>query len=146
MNLNQRIEELRGDGIPGYNAKINQMIRTINWLMGVRVTNGRPVRESDSGPVFDLSPATAQGGPQPWLTDPNGNPATWEYLTALDLDGKVTGTPNNLYQAWAWMGNEVYNIKPVPWMTDPNGAPAGWVQHDVCVNGTVVQKWFWGTP
>ena len=31
-----------------------------------------------------------------------------------------------------------------PWMTDPNGNAAGWVQHDVCVSGVVVSKWFWG--
>jgi hypothetical protein len=132
MNLNQRIEEIRGDGIPGYNAKINQMIRTLNWLMGVRVTNGRPVRESDQGPIFDLSSATAQGGGQPWMTDPAGNAAGWSLITCLNLQ------TNQSFQVWIWTGQTAIGTPAnIPWMFDPSQVPAGWV---VCS-----QQTFWGT-
>lgn len=96
MNLNTKFKRITIDGIPEYNQAINQLSAAVEWLLGVRTINGRPVRESDQGPVIDLSVA-------------------------------------NMTQAGAQ-----------PWMTTPDGQPAGWVQHDVCVNGQVVSKWFWG--
>ena len=142
MNLNQKIAPIRGDGIPGYNRKINEIIVALNWLMGMRVTNGRPVQESDQGPVFDLSPANMTQSAGPWAVDPDGNPAGW--LRALTFDPNYV-TNQQFDESWIWSGAVEANPF-IPWMSDPNGVQAGWVQHDVCVNGTVVQKWFWGTP
>lgn len=56
MNLNKKIELFEGDGIPEYNRRINNIAIAVNWLLGVRVINGKPISESDQGPVFDLSP------------------------------------------------------------------------------------------
>jgi|SRR5215510_2492336 len=98
MNLNKKIEKFRVDGIPAYNQKINELIEAVNWLAGIRTINGKPVRESDQGPIIDLS-----------QVNQTQNPAS-------------------------------------PWANDPNGVQAGWIQHDVCVSGSVVKKWFWGTP
>jgi|SRR6516164_376714 hypothetical protein len=101
MNLNRQIKPFTSDGIPAYNAKFGEVIEAVNWLLKIRTINGKPISESDQGPIIDLSPVNSTQAPQ-------------------------TG--------------------PEPWLTDPNGVAAGWIQHDVCVNGNVVSKWFWGTP
>lgn len=137
MNLNQQIKPFLADGIPEYNRKFNEVIAAINYLMKMRVVNGKPVRDSDQGPVIDL--AVAEGAAEPWLTDPNGNPAGWRALITLDPDAV------HVDQEFVWCGPVLTTLTP-PWMTDPDGVQAQWVQHQVCVNGQVVNKWFWGTP
>jgi hypothetical protein len=54
MNLNYKISEIQNGGIPGYNDHLNDMIRCINWMLGMRTSNGNPISESSSGPVIDL--------------------------------------------------------------------------------------------
>jgi hypothetical protein len=142
MNLNQKIEPIRGDGIPGYNRKINELISAVNWLMGMRVTNGKPVGESDQGPVFDLSQVNATQAGGPGLTDPDGNSAGW--LKALIFDPDYVNN-HQFDESWIWSGT-VESNPLIPWMTDPDGVQAQWVQHNVCVGTQVVAKWFWGTP
>jgi len=143
MNLNKKIEKFKGDGIPAYNQKINELIDAVNWLVGVRTINGKGVRESDQGPVFDLSQVnTTQTGSMPWANDPDGNRAGWQKILFIDPDYTNTGLG---YLVWAWSGPASFENQ-LSWLTDPNGIAAQWVQHDVCVNGQVVSKWFWGTP
>lgn len=139
-NFNDKIQEYTGDGIPAYNRKINEIIRKLNWLMGMRSINGKPITESDQGPVFDLAPAGSVS--DPWAADPDGNAAGW-------LKGLVTD-PNYVDNGqfdlcWMWTG-AVESNPLIPWMSDPDGTQAQWVQHQVCENGATVNKWFWGTP
>jgi hypothetical protein len=139
MNLNQKIELFKADGIPAYNGKINELVRAVNWLAGVRTINGKPVRESDQGPVIDLSPVSSTQNPTPWTIDPTGAPAGWLKLTVLDTVNA------NLFDCYGWCGSG-FNVRPAPWLKDPDGTAAQWVKHQVCVSGQVVNKWFWGTP
>ena len=131
MNLNQKIDPIRGDGIPGYNRKINEIIAALNWLMGMRVINGRPISESDQGPVFDLSQANmTQGKGALDATDPNGNPAGWSKIKVFDPTGLV------FYDVYAWTG-ALLSQEDAPWLFDPASKQAGWI---VCTDNT-----FWGT-
>jgi hypothetical protein len=132
MNLNRKIETIRGDGIPGYNRKINEIIAALNWLMGVRAINGRPISESDQGPVFDLSQANmTQGGQGLDAFDPDGNKADWSLITCLNLE------TNQSFEIWIWTGQVAKNIQNIPWAFDPSNNQAGWI---VCA-----QNSFWGT-
>jgi len=144
MNLNKKIEKFKADGIPAYNAKINELVETVNWLAGMRVINGKKISESDQGPVFDLSPVntTQSGGSGPWANDPAGNAAGWQKILYIDPSYSTSGLG---FLVWAWTGPNLQQNN-LPWLTDPAGKLAQWVQHDVCVNGQVVSKWFWGTP
>lgn len=150
MNLNRKLKKFSGDGIPAYNARINELVDAANWLLGIRTINGRAIAESDQGPILDLSQAnmTQPGsGNNPWATDPDGNPAGWKKITGIDLDGSITGYTNSMFKLWTWVGiPQNISSEPIPWMVDPNNNTAQWVQHDVCVGGQVVTKWFWGTP
>jgi hypothetical protein len=122
MNLNRKIETIRGDGIPGYNRKINEIIAALNWLMGVRSINGRPISESDQGPVFDLSPANmTQSGQGLDAFDPDGNKAGWSLITCLNLQ------TNQSFQTWIWTGQVAKNIQNIPWAFDPSNNQAGWI-------------------
>jgi hypothetical protein len=143
MNLNQKLVPILADGIPGYNKKINEIEVAVNWLLGMRTSNGPPITESDQGPIINLSQgpaAQAPGGDQPWLTAPNGEAAQWSQVTVLDKANA------QVYDLWAWTSKTHMNINNALWLKDPNGVAAQWVQHDVCVGGSVVSKWFWGTP
>lgn len=131
-NFNDKIAEFVGDGIPAYNRKLNEIIKRLNWLMGMRSVNGKPITESDQGPVFDLAPASSSG-PNPWATDPAGNAAGWTLLVILDTDWATTG---DFTSRWIWCGPPI-DYNPVPWLDDPSGNPAGWI---VCA-----QNAFWGT-
>jgi hypothetical protein len=143
MNLNKKIEKLKGDGIPRYNEKINDLIDAVNWLAGVRAINGKNVRESDQGPVFDLSQTNNTQAPgEPWKLDPNGNPAGWSKLLIIDPSYSTSGLG---YLLWVWSGPYLLQNQ-LSWLTDPDGNPAQWVQHQVCEGTSVVNKWFWGTP
>src|SRR4029077_4373040 len=145
MNINQRIAELGSGGLPRYNNKCNELARAVNWLLGMQTSAG-PVSDGGRGPIINVPAASTQGS-QPWLTDPDGDPAGWVYIYGIDLDGSVTGHTNALYKSWAWLGKpSSIATQAIPWMVDPNNNTAQWVQHDVCVNGQVVSKWFWGTP
>jgi len=143
MKLNKKIEKFKSDGIPGYNQKINELIEAVNWLAGVRTINGKNIAESDQGPIIDLSPVNQSQSPaSPWANDPNGNQAGWQKILYIDPNYTTSGLG---YLVWAWTGPNLLQNQLL-WLTDPNGVPAQWVQHDVCVNGQVVSKWFWGTP
>jgi hypothetical protein len=74
--------------------------------------------------------------------DPSGNPAGWQKILYIDPSYSTTGLG---YLVWAWTGPNLLQ-NPLSWLTDPDGNPAQWVQHQVCVNGQVINKWFWGTP
>jgi hypothetical protein len=143
MNLNKKIDKLTADGIPTYNRKINELIDAVNWLAGVRAINGKNVRESDQGPVFDLSQTNNTQSPgSPWANDPDGNQAGWQKILYIDPSYSTSGLG---YLVWAWTGPNLLQNQ-LSWLTDPTGTPAQWVQHQVCVNNQVVNKWFWGTP
>jgi hypothetical protein len=144
MNINQRIDELNQGGIPRYNRKINELIETVNWLMGMRSDSGQPISEGGRGPVIPTGNVAVAAGATPWTTDPDGNAAGWTLTLALDLDGAVTGFTNSMYMVWTWTGSGVTNLGQIPWMVTPGNETAGWAQHDVCVAGVVTQKWFWG--
>jgi hypothetical protein len=143
MNLNKKITKFSGDGIPEYNKAINELIDAVNWLAGVRTINGKPIAESDQGPVLDLSQVNASQSPaSPWANDPNGNQAGWQKILFIDPNYTSSGLG---YLVWAWSGPALLQNQ-LSWLTDPNGVSAQWVQHNVCENGQVVSKWFWGTP
>src|ERR1700757_2305642 len=107
MNLNKKIEKIKGDGIPFYNEKINDLIDAVNWLAGIRTINGKNIRESDQGPVLDLSQVNTtqnatQGGPTPWTHDPDGNQAGWVKVIVLDPNYISTGQS---WSRWIWTSN-----------------------------------------
>lgn len=142
MNLNKKITKFKGDGIPAYNDKINELIDAANWLLGVRTINGKVISESDQGPVIDLSPVNSTQASDPTAIDPDGNQAGWQKVLFIDPNYTASGLG---YLVWAWSGPALLQNQ-LSWLTDPNGVKAQWVQHDVCVGGQVVSKWFWGTP
>jgi hypothetical protein len=138
MNLNKKIEKVKGDGIPFYNDKINDLIDAVNWLAGIRTINGKNIRESDQGPVLDLSSVNStQTAGTPWANDPDGNQAGWTKITGFDFSGNITGTANSLFDFWSWTGAKALNVRPIPWAFDPSGSQAGWI---VCPSNS-----FWGT-
>jgi len=97
MNLNKKIEKFKADGIPGYNQKINEVIDALNWLAGMRAINGKPIAESDQGPIFDLSQVSqSQTSAAPWAVDPDGNQAGW-----IKYDVCISGT---VVKKWFWGG------------------------------------------
>jgi len=143
MNLNKKIAKFTGDGIEEYNLKFNELIDTVNWLAGMRTINGRQIAESDQGPVIDLSQvASTQSGGNPWAIDPDGFRAGWSKVLVMDPNYAQSG---NGFVLWFWASPNAFT-SPLPFLTDPDGTPAQWVQHQVCVDGNVVNKWFWGTP
>src|ERR1700741_95649 len=102
MNLNKKIAKFTGDGIPEYNRAINELIDAVNWLAGVRTINGKPIAESDQGPVFDLSAVNSNQSPaSPWANDPNGNQAGWQKILFIDPNYTTTGLG---FLIWAWSG------------------------------------------
>src|ERR1700747_721956 len=132
MNLNKKISKFTGDGIPEYNKAINELIDAVNWLAGVRTINGKPIAESDQGPVLDLSQVDArQTSASPGANSPDGDQAGWSLITCLNLD------TNQSFQTWIWTGQTAKNVQPISWMTDPTNTPAGWV---ICSDNS-----FWGT-
>jgi hypothetical protein len=133
MNLNKKIAKFSGDGIPAYNAKFDELIDAVNWLAGLRTINGKPVAESDQGPVIDLSQVSATQALTAGLfnMDPDGNQAGWSLITCLNLDTKQS------FETWIWTGQVAKNILPIRWLTDPANNPARWV---VCIDNS-----FWGT-
>ena len=136
MNLNKKIAKFTGDGIPEYNKAINELIDAVNWLAGVRTINGKPIAESDQGPVLDLSQVnTTQSGPSPWANDPDGNQAGWLKVLVLNPN---QGPPPGLtcWEQWIWTSNTL-ETAGLPWLVDPNGAVAHWLMG---ANGGV-----WGT-
>ena len=143
MNINQRIAELDSKGgLPRYNRKINELVEIINWLMGMQTSNGKIVSENSRGPVLSTGGVAAPTptGDQPWLTAPDSTAAQWTQVTVIDV-------PNGqVYDLWSWTGQTHINPRFEVWLKDPDGVAAQWVQHDVCVSGSVVSKWFWGTP
>jgi hypothetical protein len=54
VNLNRRIEKLEGHN--RFVRKINEIIDTVNWLCGMRTTNGNIISETARGPVLDSRP------------------------------------------------------------------------------------------
>jgi len=104
--LNQKIKPISAGGIPGYNRVINQLIEAVNWLQGIRTTNGQPIKESATGPVIDLGPAdrTPSNGTSDgtesgaWLTTPAGETAAWYQVTVLSSDRTTVS------QLWVWAG------------------------------------------
>src|SRR5215475_722042 len=136
MNLNKKIEKFKGDGIPGYNQKINELIDAVNWLAGIRTINGKSVAESDQGPIIDLSQVnTTQSAPSPWANDPDGNQAGWMKVLVLNpnQNGPVT---QSAWIQWVWTGPTDL-IGALPWLIDPSGNAADWVN---CTHNA-----FWGT-
>lgn len=129
-NFNDKIAEYTGDGIPAYNRKINEIVKKLNWLMGMRSINGKPITESDQGPVFDLSPVNTSQGAQPWLTDPAGNRAGWSKVKVFDPTGLM------FFDVYAWTG-ALLAQEDAPWLFDPSNKQAGWI---VCPDNS-----FWGT-
>jgi hypothetical protein len=129
-NINQRIEPLGQGGMPRYNRKVNELINTVNWLMGMRSETGIPISEGGRGPIIPSAPASV-GGAQPWLTDPDGNAAGWSSITCLNLQ------KNQAFDVWIWTGQTAKNVRNIPWMIDPSNLLADWV---VCAQNT-----FWGT-
>ena len=117
--------------------------RQMYWLAGMRTINGRQIAESDQGPVIDLSQvASTQSGGNPWAIDPDGFRAGWSKVLVMDPNYAQSG---NGFVLWFWASPNAFT-SPLPFLTDPDGTPAQWVQHQVCVDGNVVNKWFWGTP
>jgi len=77
--LFSKIQPLITGGIPRQRIKIDELVDRVNWLCGIHTINGLPMSDTTTGPRIDLSDL---GNPtpnqvQPWLTDPNGNPAGW---------------------------------------------------------------------
>src|ERR1700739_3865112 len=105
MNINHKIKEIAKGGIPGYNRKINEIVKCVNWLLGMRVINGvgSGVTESSTGPVIDLSTIQANQQ-QPWAIDPNGSSTGWTLMTYLDASG-------NLNDGYVWTGI-AFNNRP----------------------------------
>jgi hypothetical protein len=133
MNLNKKISKFTGDGIPEYNNAINELIDAVNWLAGMRTINGKPIAESDQGPVLDLSQVnTTQTGPSPWATDPDGNPAGWTKVKIFDPSGQ------RFIDDWVWTGVGS-DAGIAPWIQDLNGAKATWV------SGAQGELWGTGT-
>jgi hypothetical protein len=129
-NINQRIEPLGQGGMPRYNRKVNEIIDTVNWLMGMRSDSGLPISEGGRGPVIpaggvSTTPAT------PWATDPDGNAAGWTKLTCFNL------SLDEVFDLWVWTGQTATNVRNIPWGFDPAGNQAGWI---VCPSNS-----FWGT-
>jgi hypothetical protein len=119
-NINQRIEPLGQGGMPRYNRKVNELINTVNWLMGMRSDTGIPISEGGRGPIIPSAPASV-GGAQPWLTDPDGNAAGWSSITCLNLQ------KNQAFDVWIWTGQTAKNVRDIPWMIDTHGNTAHWL-------------------
>lgn len=157
MNVNQRIEDMRG-GFALYTSKVNEVIHAVNWLLGIRTANGKAISDGGRGPVIDLAQGVAAvaAAPQPWLQDPDGTTAGWvQYDVCIN---SITSTQ------WFWgtyYPNGVENPNPAqvaiartrakassssdPISQDPNGVPAGWYLYPVCIGGQVLHQWFWGS-
>jgi hypothetical protein len=142
MNLNHQIKPV--PATLNVWRKLNEVIDTLNWIMsmyGDVSTDGNSqlqIIPGSRGPVFRMN--VQSGNQQPWATDPDGNPAGWLKTVTLDPNDTTIGDEH-----WSWSG-AVESNPALPWMKDPNGVQAQWVQHDVCVNGVVISKYFWGTP
>jgi hypothetical protein len=133
VNINQKIAELGTGGLPRYNRKINELIETVNWLMGMQTTTGK-ISEGGRGPIIDTAPVAGTAA-QPWLTDPDGNQAGWLKVLVLNPN---QGPPPGLtcWEQWIWTSNTL-TTAGLPWLVDPNGAVAHWLMG---ANGGV-----WGT-
>jgi hypothetical protein len=70
MNINYKVKEISRGGIPGYNKKINEMAKCLNWLMGMRAINGDNISESATGPIINLSNSATTS---PTLVGTNAN-------------------------------------------------------------------------
>jgi hypothetical protein len=163
MNINQRISELGAGGLPRYNRKINEVIETVNWLMGMRTTTGK-ISEESRGPVIDVGPAVGTAGPgaqpEPWLLDPDGGTAGWiQYSVCIGSQTSVqffwgsyypNGVENPNPAQIASTRTATKSATPSPSSAaditkDPNGVTAGWYLYPVCIGGQVLHQWFWGT-
>lgn len=96
MDFNYQIKEITTGGIPGYNRVINEIIRSLNWILKIKTTNGKPMSGGSGGPTIDLAQVDA-ATQQPWLIDPNGAVAGWTLITYLDAS-------NNLNDMYVWSG------------------------------------------
>jgi hypothetical protein len=88
--LFSKIKPIGQGGIPGEVRKINECVERINWLCGIHTINGLPMSDTSTGPVIDLS--LPPPGAQPWLIDPNGNPAGWAVWNVC-----ISGTSTPVY-------------------------------------------------
>jgi hypothetical protein len=140
--LNQKIKPIRTGGIPGYNRIINDIIAAVNWLQGIRTINGPAISETITGPVITFPTRQATSGGATALSDAE----TSEGVSIINDPGgvlkRVKASSAGVTVADSG-GTEVAIDLGAP-KTTPDGQPAGWVQHQVCINGTPVNKWFWG--
>ena len=145
--LNGKISPISSGGIPGYNRVINQLVEAVNWLSGIRSANGKPITDSSTGPVIDLSPV---GGPPAAAS--SGEPGTVSLTDASAEGTSLISDPSGVLKRLDTgddlsindSGGVITFILAEPWKTTPDGEPAGWVQHQVCIDGVVQYKYFWG--
>ena len=95
MNINHKIKEVGGR--TAISRKFNELIKSVNWLLGMRsVTGAIPsISESSTGPIITIPFSPDQQ--QPWAIDPNGSVTGWTLITYLDGSG-------NLNDMYVWSG------------------------------------------
>lgn len=113
-NLNRKIEKLTG-GFKKYTNKVNEIIDRIDWLNGMRTSNGYPIIEESRGPVIDSRTGAAQPQQQSNLTNQNF------------VNGLVTSSDINAgFEAITPADNPFYNVQQPLYepITIPNASPS----------------------